>query len=161
MSYKIGHRFSGLDPAFVTKLANSKLLLWLTIYPSYWINTLSNFRFYCWLNFWVNNSTMSENESKRRLSVPSPKFISGKIPASPSLGVFQLDLDKLWPKYEIQMIQKIQRDMVIRYCCSALHTGTVVIIGMKCFLNEFSFESTAKEWMHSFRLQSANEEVSP
>ena len=28
MSYKIGHRFWGLDPA---KLANSKLLLWLTI----------------------------------------------------------------------------------------------------------------------------------
>ena len=31
MSFKTGHRFWGLDPAFVTKLANSKLLLWLTI----------------------------------------------------------------------------------------------------------------------------------
>ena len=31
MSYKISHRFWGLDPAFCDQLANSKLLLWLTI----------------------------------------------------------------------------------------------------------------------------------
>ena len=120
------------------------------IYSIEWI-LLSNFRCYCWLNLWVNPSTMSENESKQRLSVPSPKFMSGKIPAWPSLGVFELDLDKLWTKYEIQMIQKIQRDMVIR-----LLLQCTTYLDCRCdhrpemFLNAFSFESTAKEWMHSF-----------
>lgn len=48
------------------------------------------------------------------------------------------------PNYEIQMFQKIQRDVVIRYLdCRGDHRPEM-------FLNAFSFESTAKEWMHAY-----------
>ena len=55
MSYKIGHRFWGLDPAFCDQLANFKLLIWLTIIESLWslVNSPHYFRS-AHVKIWLN-----------------------------------------------------------------------------------------------------------